>query len=183
MNNHTTLDHEIDHFIYLIRPTFPKLVKYEQEHQHLNLSDAIHNATHTIIQIVKHIALQPYVFQDPMRVTPSDPIEKIQYITELLIEDLRVLINEHSLSHRNKIIEISSWEEFSNDIMLPAVFSAIDDMISFEAWKLNEAQREIEWKSKMDAIVKRVAKVQREEFFKQHGYNPPGTGPIAHWGP
>ena len=63
MNNPTTLDHEIDHFIYLIRPTFPKLVKYEQEHQHLNLSDAIHNATHTIIQIVKHIALQPYVSQ------------------------------------------------------------------------------------------------------------------------
>jgi hypothetical protein len=86
------------------------------------------------------------------------------------------------LSHRDKTIEISSWEEFSNDIMLPAVFSAIDDMISFEAWKLNEAQREIEWKSKMDAIVKRVAKVQREEFFKKHGFNPPGTGPIAPWG-
>jgi hypothetical protein len=122
------------------------------------------------------------MFQDPMRETSSDPEAKIQYFTELLVEDLRVLMNEHALLYRHHIIETSSWEEFAINTILPNVLSAIDEMVRFEEWKLNEAQRHMELKDRWDASIERVAMVQRDVFRKQYGYEAPGSGPIAPWG-
>jgi len=129
MNEPTSLEHDIEHFIKMITPVFPVLVADEQQNN-VYLSDAICKATHTIVQIVKHVALQPHVFQDPFGATPSEPEAKIQYHAELLAEELRLLISEGALVYRDHIIETSSWEEFAITAMLPCVVSSIDQNVT-----------------------------------------------------
>jgi len=48
-----------------------------------------------------------------------------------------------------------------------------------EKKKLNDAQRQIQFKARWDALEQRAADAQRAAFRNQYGYEAPGMGPIA----
>ena len=115
--------------------------------------------------------------------TPSEPVARIEYYAELLVEDLRILYREGTLVYPDHIHQtLSSWEDFVINIMMPCVVSAVDIMVSTEKVKLHIAHRQMKFNARWAADAQRAANAQLAAFRDQHGYEAPGEGPITPWG-